>query len=125
MLQCSLIFCHDFLINSLYILSFFVNICFVVLGSGAFCLSVFCFSIWLEVLAFLYLVFRFESGYLVRILHYLCLHIFLVLENQPFFNIILAWSARLWLVILNLADFAQIPFSFLYPLCAGLLLKQQ
>ena len=46
------------------------------------------------------------------------------LENQPFFVIVLTWSASLWLVALNLPNFVQIfIILFLYPLIAGSLIK--
>ena len=38
-------------------------------------------------------------------LHY---RIFIVSTNQSFFKIILAWSASLWFIVLNLADSVQI-----------------
>ena len=45
-------------------------------------------------------------------------------ENQPFFVIVLSWSANLWLVVWNIESSCQISIIlFLWPLCEGLLLK--
>ena len=47
-------------------------------------------------------------------------------ENHPFFIIVLTWSASLWLVVWKLIYSCQISIVlFIYPLCEGLLLKQQ
>ena len=71
-----------FIMSSRFILSSSINICFVVLGSVAFRLSLFCFSIFFSVF--------------VHIFHYLFVHRKLT------------WLASLWLVVLNVVDFAQI-----------------
>ena len=45
-------------------------------------------------------------------------------ENQPFFIIVLTWSASLWLVVWKIESSCHIfIILFLYPLCVGLLLK--
>ena len=47
-------------------------------------------------------------------------------ENHPFFIILLAWSACLWLVVWKLEHSCQISIILLlYPFCVGLFLKQQ
>ena len=57
-------------------------------------------------------------------LHYISTYFFyLEVRYYVALNIILAWSASLWFMVLNLAEFAQISIIFFYPLCVGLLLK--
>ena len=47
-------------------------------------------------------------------------------ENQPFFIIVLTWSASLWLVVWKLVHSCQISIILcLYPCSVGLLLKYQ
>ena len=53
-----------------------------------------------------------------------CISIISSSENQPFFNIVLTWSASLWLVVWKIERSCHISIIlFLYPLCVGLLLK--
>ena len=59
---------------------------------------------------------------------YICWWIFCIStsQDQPFFIIVLTWSASLWFVVLYLANSVQMSINiFLYPPSVGFLLKWQ
>ena len=103
------------LMISTFICSSWVNVCvcvFAVYQSLSFSVSlgVSCFPVsivWIIVLGICWCICR-----------YICWWIYSISrsENQPFFIIVLTWSASLWYVVLNLANSVQISIIFLYTL---------
>ena len=111
---------------SKFISSSCVSVCFMWFGyvvfrlllvCGLFRLECSCFSMFTE--SVIILVFCFDSIFVFWRISCISRS-----ENQPFFIIVLTWSASFWFVIWNLMHSSQISIIlFQYPPCVGLLLN--
>ena len=116
-----------FFITTTFILSSCVNVLSVVFGYVVIRLQLFC--IWIVLRSSCFSVFCFSPNVADTcwcVFLFICWYISSIWrsDNQPFFIIVLPWSASIWLVALNLAYSVQIfIIIFQYPLGVVLLRK--